>query len=203
MATSSWRSSALGELLSALRDGTHASFPRTATGIPFLSAKNIGSDGAVLFDEEDDRISYKDARGINASFELRPGDILMTIVGTLGRRAIYKGEEVVFQRSVAYLRPNPHELDSAFLYHYIGTEQFQRALMARANATAQAGVYLGEVGAITVSVPNLPEQRRIASIMDSIDEEARETAKVVDKLKMMKSGVMADLLADGERRGRQ
>jgi type I restriction enzyme, S subunit len=189
-----WAEMSLGESLAAIKDGTHGSFHRTDIGIPFLSAKNVGNDGRLHVGPDDDLISEVDYRYISRAFAPAPGDVLLTIVGSIGRAAIYEGERVAFQRSVAYLRANPRSVESRFLYHLVSSGQVQRQLVSRSNATAQAGVYLGEVAKIVVSLPPLEEQRRIAEILDALDNQILGSEHVLQKLVDVRSAVVEDAL---------
>jgi type I restriction enzyme, S subunit len=190
-----WTEFNLSEVLLALRDGTHGSFERVANGIPFLSAKNIREDGTVTIVPTDDQISERDFRSIYSTFSLTAGDVLLTIVESLGRRAMYRGERAAFQRSVAYLRPDPRRLESRFLYHLVGAHTFQRELVARSNATAQAGVYLGELARIKVQLPSTSEQRRIAEVLDTLDDQIRVTERMRAKWLSIRTGMVHDLMS--------
>lgn len=48
-----------------------------------------------------------------------------------------------------------------------------------------------------IEVPPLPEQRRIAEILDTLDEAIRKTEQVIKKLQQMKQGLLHDLLTRG------
>jgi len=50
---------------------------------------------------------------------------------------------------------------------------------------------------VNVSCPPLPEQRRIAEILDTIDEAIQKTEALISKLKAMKQGLLHDLLTRG------
>lgn len=187
----------LGEVAAALKDGTHGTHVRVSTGVPFLSAKNITETGEVSWDETDFRISESEYDAIHRNFRLEQNDLLITIVGSLGRRALYNGSKVTFQRSVAYVRPDESKVTPGFLFHATGDARYQRQLRQRSNATAQAGLYLGELALTTVPLPPLPEQRRIAEILDTVDEAIRRTEQVIAKLEQMKQGLLHDLLTRG------
>ena len=49
----------------------------------------------------------------------------------------------------------------------------------------------------SVWAPSLPEQRRIAEILDTLDEAIRKTEQVIAKLQQMKQGLLHDLLTRG------
>lgn len=187
----------LGSYLLSLKDGTHGTHTRSSKGVKLLSAKNIRNDGTVVWDESDDCVSEKEADRIRKSFDLTDGDLLLTIVGSLGRCAKYRGEPVVFQRSVAFLKPDKARINNNFLFHLITHQSFQKELIRRSNATAQAGVYLGEIAKIPVYAPAMNDQNAIAAILDILDSAIRKTEAIIDKLKMIKQGLLNDLLTRG------
>ncbi len=162
---SGWRQASLRRVLSSLRDGTHGSFARTSTGVPLLSAKNI-SGGRVVLSGRESLISAQDYQAIHRSDYLRQGDVLLTVVGAIGRTAIFDLDQpVAFQRSVACLRPGPG-LERRFLRYAIQATSFQRQLRARVRASAQPGIYLGELGSLKLALPALRTQRAIADRLD-------------------------------------
>lgn len=54
-----------------------------------------------------------------------------------------------------------------------------------------------DVGAMLLPLPPLPEQRRIAEVLDTIDDAIRKTEQLIQKLKQMKQGLLHDLLTRG------
>ena len=107
----------MGKSLSLLKDGTHGSYESVQQGAWLLSAKNI-INNRVVITSNDRKISENDFKKIHDKFQLRKGDVLLTIVGTIGRSAILKeANKLTFQRSVAYLRPDENILTSSnFLF---------------------------------------------------------------------------------------
>lgn len=187
----------LRDLTLAIKDGTHGTHARVADGVPFLSAKNVTEGGEIQWDASDSQITEHEYRAIQRSFQLHADDLLLTIVGSIGRRAVYQGQKMTFQRSVAYIRPDPTKLRVRYLFHATASRSFQRQLVQRSNATAQAGLYLGELEQTTIPLPSFDEQTRIAAILDTLDDTIRQTEQVIAKLQQMKQGLLHDLLTRG------
>ena len=167
--TLSWEQRKLINCLSLLKDGTHGTHKDYPDGPLLLSAKNI-KNGRVYYDETDRRISHKDFEKIHRNFKLQIGDILLTIVGSIGETAILKDSfEITFQRSVAFLRANDNILPE-FLMSEFNTDRFRNELENRKSTSAQPGIYLGDLGEIPVFVSKNPdEQRRVGSYFESLD----------------------------------
>jgi type I restriction enzyme S subunit len=185
----------LSECCIFIRDGTHGSYEDSENGIPLLSAKDVVY-GKVIRDNNPRRISLRDYYSIHSKYELQEGDVVLTIVGTIGRSAVLRKltEKFTFQRSVAILRPKKG-VNPSYLYHYTNTFEFQKNLEMVVNASAQGGVYLGALNKMYIVVPDEPKsQTEIVSILDSIDEKIDAERSYLDKLAKIKSGLMQDLL---------
>ena len=167
--TDAWEQRKLGDLLILLKDGSHGTHKNTDEGVYLLSAKNI-KNGQINIMPDDRIISWEDYDVIHKNYELQFGDILLTIVGSIGETAIYNLKtKVTFQRSVAFLRPSS-DLNNGFLYTLINTDSFQNQLQTKQVVSAQPGIYLGDLASIDIIYPkNLSEQEKIYSIFKEIE----------------------------------
>ena len=159
----------MNEVLSFLKDGTHGTHADDENGPLLLSAKNI-KNGKIICDETDRRISEEEYEKIHTNFSLEVGDVLLTIVGSIGETAILKDcSSITFQRSVAFLRPNG-TITSDFLYSEIQTQKFQNELDSRKSTSAQPGIYLGDLSEVPiVFTTNLDEQTKIGDYFNNLD----------------------------------
>ena len=167
--TDDWKQCKLNEVLSFLKDGTHGTHADDENGPLLLSAKNI-KNGKIICDETDRRISEEEYEKIHTNFSLEVGDVLLTIVGSIGETAILKDcSSITFQRSVAFLRPNG-TITSDFLYSEIQTQKFQNELDSRKSTSAQPGIYLGDLSEVPiVFTTNLDEQTKIGDYFNNLD----------------------------------
>ena len=156
-------------MLSLLKDGTHGTHQDVDEGPLLLSAKNI-KFGEIRWDNTDRRISQADYEKIHSTFRLQEGDILLTIVGSIGEAAILRSSEnITFQRSVAFLRPE-RNLISEFLYSETQTPRFQKELDNRKSTSAQPGIYRGDLSIIPFTFPKkIDEQQQIGSYFRNLD----------------------------------
>ena len=184
--TEAWEQRKLKEVLSFLKDGTHGTHADTVDGPLLLSAKNI-KDGTIRWDEADRRISQDEYEKIHSKFSLKKGDVLLTIVGSIGETAILKDPEgITFQRSVAFLRPNEY-ISSDFLYAKIQTPAFQKDLESRKSTSAQPGIYLGDLAEIPVEyAPSLEEQIKIGEYFWQLDHLITLHQQKCEELKKIK-----------------
>ncbi len=195
---SKWSKVQLGEILSLLKDGTHNPPPRTPSGVPMLSAVHI-KNGAIEITKDVPCVSLEDYALMQKKYEISSGDILLTIVGTLGRAALVKDAHGKFtvQRSVAILRPKETVVLPDYLFQLTQSSSFQKELQLSSKTTAQAGIYLGELAKVPASLPPLPKQRKIAAILTSVDDAITATKRIIDQTERVKRGLMQQLLTKG------
>ena len=142
--------------------GTHLPPPRTDTGVPLMSVRNI-IDGRFVRRPDDSFISEEDYKLLAQSFEVRQNDVLLAIVGaTLGKVAVVEAMDPFhIQRSLAVFRPRHEILYHGFLEIFLRGPQLQRHLWQSVAFSAQPGIYLGFITNIPLPVPPLPEQLAI------------------------------------------
>lgn len=173
-----WDSATLSEITCKLVDGSHNPPPKQDDGFPMLSAINI----------DDNKINFSSYRLITkSSFELedcrtriKAGDVLLTIVGAIGRTAVVPDgiKPFTLQRSVAVL--TPILVDPKFLMYQIESPDLSNFFMRNARGTAQKGIYLNFLGGTEILIPPLNEQKRIVA---KIEELFSELDKGIENLK--------------------
>ncbi|MFN8422066.1 MAG: restriction endonuclease subunit S [Anaerolineae bacterium] len=166
----------------AINDGTHGSFSRVASGVPLLSAKNIYG-GNVNVGDNESLIAESDYALISRPGHFRNGDVLVTIVGSIGRTAILNVNfPVAFQRSVASIRPGPM-MEARFLRYALESTFLQDQLISGTRTSAQGGIYLGDLAEARIPTPSLIGQRAIAAYLDA--ETARIDALIAKKRRLV------------------
>lgn len=180
-----WPKTPLKHLVSHLNRGVAPDYSDEATGLRVLNQACVQSDGR--FDMERARWhvplpALDSQRGVVA-----PGDVLVnsTGTGTLGRAALYRGDErVLADGHLTIVRPDPTRLDSRFLAYRLGNSAFFRMANEAlyVGATNQTELNREALGAVEVALPSLRTQRAIADFLDA------ETARIdtlIDKKRRM------------------
>ncbi|WP_429278964.1 restriction endonuclease subunit S [Pantoea dispersa] len=188
-----WKQKKIREITSLIKDGTHGTHNNvTESDFFLLSAKNI-QEGKVAIDKNDRKISEIEFRSIFKNYNLEPGDILLSVVGTIGRVAIYSEQysNYAFQRSVAFFR-FPQEIPE-FIYQLFNATKFQKELLIRQVISAQPGIYLGDLADISLEIPVQKEQMKIANFLSTLDDKIAVTKAALDKLKIWKQGLLQQM----------
>ena len=159
----------LKDIAISIKDGMH-NLPKSLFDngdYPILSAQNI-HNGFIDFSTKryvDINTFLKERRRTN----IESGDVLLTIVATIGRTAIIKDNtDFLLQRSVCVIKPKRCVLPS-YLKYYLDTSKTQAYMQSNAHGSAQAGLYLNQVAEIEIMLPTLKEQERIVSILGRFD----------------------------------
>lgn len=198
--TDEWKVQNVGDVLLSLKDGTHETHKNTEKGPYLLSAKNI-KNGRIIIEQSDRKISWDEYRKIHSQYKLQTGDVLLTIVGSIGESAVLREtENLTFQRSVAFLRPN-NETQSSFLRAEMETDRFQYELQSRKSQSAQPGIYLGELARIPfISAPSILEQARIGSFFAMIDSLIYGQEKLIEDIYEYKKSLLQKMFPkEGEK----
>ena len=159
----------LGDVCTKITDGSH----NPPQGIPhseylMLSSKNIYDDEITL---DDPRFLSAENYAIeNKRTQIATGDILLTIVGTVGRAAVVSNstKNICLQRSVAVIKPNSSLIDSRFLMYQL--QSMRTHLEQEARGVAQKGIYLKQVENLQVKIPSMDEQCLVVKKLDKVGE---------------------------------
>lgn len=171
-----WQIVSLSKVAHKVTDGSHNPPQGKSFGIPMISAKDVYNN-SVSF-ENPRYISDDDFDIENKRTQIKPGDILLTIVATIGRTAVVplNTKPFTLQRSVAVIKT---DLNPAFLCYYFQSPFFQRQLTNSAKGTAQKGVYLKTLNELKIV---LPPKKLHDAIVFKIDELLSELDKGVEEI---------------------
>ncbi|MCY1615228.1 restriction endonuclease subunit S [Staphylococcus pettenkoferi] len=193
--SSEWEENQLSKLTQLLKDGTHGTHKDVENGAWLLSAKNIKNNN-IIFDESDRKISYDDYHKIYKNYQLQKNDLLLSIVGTIGRTALVKDPiNLAFQRSVAIIRFE-NRLSNLFFLYLFQTHTFKKKLLRNQVVSAQPGLYLGDLGKFFVNYPlNYKEQEKIGTFFNKLDRQIELEEQKLEKLEEQKKGYMQKLFS--------
>ena len=124
---------------------------------------------------------------------LPPNSLLMTTRATIGACAI---NEVSMATNQGFQNLVPKQNSCVgFLYYLI--RHHKRSLERLAAGSTFLEVSKRAVRGLRVRLPPLPEQRKIAAILSSVDDAIEKTQAVIDQVQVVKRGLMQELLTVG------
>lgn len=167
-------------------------------GIPFARAGNIDNgfhfDGADRFPESDlHRVGEKISRA---------GDVVFTSKGTVGRFAFVREEtpRFVFAPQLCYWRSlDSGTIDPRWLYYWMNGPEFWRQVAGVKGQTDMADyVSLTDQRRMTITLPEVAEQRAIASVLGSLDDKIEHNRKTARALERLARAIFRSWLVDFE-----
>ena len=147
----------LQEFAEQITDGEHLTPKRSPEGYPLLSARNVRS-GFIAWSSTD-YVPESEFQRIAKRCAPRQGDVLISCSGTIGRVApVVEDIKFALVRSVALVRPSPHQLLQGYLVAYLQTPYMQARMRRAANASSQANLFQGPIRTLPMAVPPLRKQ---------------------------------------------
>lgn len=173
-----------------VRDGTHESPKFLKKGVPFLMSRNLVNGRLDL-----DNVSYiskSDATQFNKRSKVDRNDILMAMIGTIGRAVLVNFEPHFCFKNMALFKPKKG--DPSFLIQLINSPIFQMYLFDNMDGGIQKFVSLASLRTLLIPLPNISEQRAIAKALSDVDELIDSLEKLIAKKRDIKQATMQQLL---------
>ncbi|MCS3955552.1 type I restriction enzyme S subunit [Salinibacter ruber] len=172
-----WDSPRLKRLCTQVKDGLHQTPTKVESGVPFISTQHVRHrtvdwDSATYINREDYEKHHPNVAPA-------PGDVLITLVGSIGFPAIVDKEDVPFSctRHVGYVRPKEGLLPE-YLAYYFESSAFKTFVDLNVSQTAQPSIYLASLSNHHIPLPPVTEQKRIVT---HLDERISEIGKAIDQ----------------------
>jgi len=168
----------------------------TTEGIRLIQTGNIGL-GNYVEKETKKYINEASFKSIRCK-ELRIGDLLICrLAEPAGRACILPdiGEyKVVTSVDVTIFRPREELVNRIFLVNIFSTNEWLEAISGMSGGTTHKRISRGALGRTKIFIPSIEEQNRIAEILNDMDNEITSLEKKLTKTKMLKQGMMQELL---------
>ena len=173
-----------------VRDGTHDSPKYRDNGVPLVTSKNIVDD--ILDLRNVSLISLEDAFEIDKRSKVDKGDIIMSMIGTIGSAVLLTDDPKFCIKNVALFKPKG--VFGEYFIHFIRSSFFQDCLEDSMDGGIQKFVSLGTLRNMKIVLPIRKEQTAIANILSDMDEEIQSLQQRLDKTRQIKQGMMQELL---------
>lgn len=184
------------DALDALIDYRGKTPKKSSCGISTLSAKSVKNGfidySQCYFISEDEYKKFM-VRGFP-----KKGDILLTTEAPLGLVAKLDRNDVAVAQRLLTLRGKKGLLDNDYLLYYLQSSAGQAALKARESGTTVTGIKQAEFRKIELLLPSIDNQKRIASILSSLDEKIKNDAQINHNLEEQAKAIFKSWFVDFE-----
>ena len=167
--------------------------------IPSVGGENITMDGGFRF--------YPVKKVSKEYFDSTPRGHLNDLDVLINKDGANTGKSTIFRNSpysnasvnehVFILRGKPDRLDQEYLHYLLQLPSVKNTLSTKITGSAQPGLNSTFIKNFHVLIAPLPEQKKIASILTSVDGVIENTHKQIDKLQDLKKATINELLTKG------
>ena len=98
---------------------------------------------------------------------------------------------------LALIKPDKSRIDPVYLSKQLGTPSVVNHFACRASGSTRYGLSSATIADTKLPLAPLPQQRRIAEILGTVDEVIEQTEALIAKQQQVKAGLMHDLFTRG------
>ncbi|SCK11687.1 restriction endonuclease subunit S [Vogesella sp. LIG4] len=194
---SDWQSLTLGDIFEISSSKRVLQSDWQSSGVPFYRAREIvrlARDGEIdneLFISEELFAEFQEKYGVPEA-----GDLMVSAVGTLGACYVVGPNDRFYYKDASVLRfKAKREICSRFFQHAFRTAELLDQVHAGSGSTV--GTYTIErANSTRVRVPPLPEQRRIAAILDKADALRTKRREALAQLDRLAQSIFVEMFGD-------
>ncbi len=134
------------------------------------------------------------------NFKLEVGDVVITkdseTPHDIGVPALVREEvgDLICGYHLAILRPSGSFLNGEFLHYALSTNIVKQQFRTCANGITRFGLRRRDIEHVRIPLPPIIEQRMIAVTCSSVDDIVEKNQAIMDRLQVVKSGLMPALL---------
>ncbi|RZV08760.1 type I restriction enzyme S subunit [Natrinema hispanicum] len=198
---SEWRIESLSSWLSSLETGGRPKTSERSESDSVLSIGGAHISGGSFDLDEPVRISEDYYDGLKSG-KIEEDDILLVKDGaTIGKSTYVNSvpeERAAVNSHVYIIRVDDEKYDPRFLYNFVNSRIGLDQILRLTTGTAQAGLNRTFQQAVKVPTPPLREQRRIADILSTVDDQIQQTDDIISKTRELKRGLIQDLIFFGK-----
>ena len=193
-----WKEYRLEEICTKITDGSHFSPQACQTGYPMFSVKDMLEYG---FDYSNCKyISEKDFESMKSGDCVpQKGDILVAKDGSFLKQIFECKEtkEEAILSSIAIFRPNQNIITPTFLCYLLKSPKVYNYIALNCvSGSALPRIVLKDFKKVTMQVPPLPTQQKIAAILSSLDDKIELNNKINTNLEQQAQALFKNWFVD-------
>lgn len=167
------------------------------SGVPIIRLQNIERNKFITKDIK--YISNEKAKELNYH-SFKKGDIVLAKLGSpIGKTCIVPDfmNYGIVVADVVRIRTSEKKASPKFLEYMLNSPTCAKQLVQGTIGTTRPRVNLSDIRNLKISMPTLPEQHKIASILSKVDEQIEQTEQIIERTEILKKGMLQKLLTKG------
>ena len=186
--TDDWEQRKLKELTEVITKGTTPKDKSGKGSINFVKVENINKSSGEI--DIKSKITENEHEGYLKRSQLKDGDILFSIAGTLGRTAIVKKELLPANTNQALAIIRLDEGDKNYITTFLNGRAAEDFIKKNPTVGAQPNLSLEQVGNLLIEIPSLEEQTKIGSFFKQLDDTIALHQRQLHNYKQLKKAMM-------------
>lgn len=164
-------------------------------GVPLLRISNFDEGDVIV----DDKSIYVDQSFLKTKtdFIVEKGDILIALSGaTTGKYGIYNYDfpSLLNQRIGLIKSSASSKLSGKYFYHFLNI--LKDEILRKAGGAAQPNISTKTIGELEIPLPPLPQQQKIANILDAADALRQNDKALIAKYDELTQALFLDMFGD-------
>lgn len=195
-----WQKVRLKDVVSILGDGLHGTPKYDEAGEYFFINGNNLSDGQIKIKSDTKRVNVSEY--LKHKKDLNDRTLLVSINGTIGNVATYKGEKCILGKSACYFNILPG-VCKEYIYYILLHDNFQSYAKNWATGTTIKNVSLKQMREYEFLLPSFEKQQQITKILSSLDDKIELNAQINHNLEEQAKCLVKSWFVDFEPYGGQ
>ncbi|WP_404440058.1 restriction endonuclease subunit S [Stutzerimonas chloritidismutans] len=164
-------------------------------GIPFINAGNLTEEHSIVCSGAN--YISEERYDLLSNGKVQYGDILFCLRGSLGKFAVVDSSvpKGAIASSLVIIRPDKSICEN-YLKNYLRSTLCAREISRFENGAAQPNLSAKDLREFEIPLPPLPEQKRIATILDKADAIRRKRQQAIQLADDFLRAVFLDMLGD-------
>ncbi len=193
---SEWKNVSIGYVINIARGFAFKSEDYAESGNFILRVSNLQNNGII----NTDNAVYLPCSKVEKyqDYLLEINDILLVMVGATTGKFCKVRKDVLpalLNQNLWNLKPATKALDKMFFYYKL--TEIIRLFLNESQGSARDFLKQSDFEKQSFMLPTLPEQRKIAEVLSTIDEAIEKTEELIAKYQQIKAGMMHDLFTRG------
>ena len=183
-----WDKALLGSVCD-VRDGTHDSPQYYETGFPLVTSKKVTGGKIDLTDCS--LICEEDYNKINERSKVDKGDIIMPMIGTVGKPVIVNIEPRFAIKNVSLIKfKKASKVLNIYIRTLLQSDYFDDAVLSKIRGGTQKFISLGDIRRLEVLVPPIELQSQFATFVAQVDKSKFAVQKALEKAQLLFDSLM-------------
>lgn len=169
----------LADATSRIGDGLHGTPTYDDKGEYYFINGNNLNNGYILIKKDTRKVDKSEY--FKHKKDLNEHTLLLSINGTIGNLAKYRGEKCILGKSASYINIKDG-FDFDYFYYVLLDERFKKHITNNASGSTIKNVSLEQLREYEIDVPDLPTQKKIAEVLSAYDAKIESNNFIIKKL---------------------